>query len=112
MADAVLPPLLVVDGLRVVVDAEHGARFTVDGVSFEVHAGETVALVGETGAGKTMRALSVLRLLQPPMRIAAGRIRLDGRDLVPVSEAQMQHVRGRDIAMVFQNPQASLNPMF
>jgi ABC-type dipeptide/oligopeptide/nickel transport system ATPase component len=112
MGDLTSPPLLAVEGLRVSLDAERSTRLTVDDVSFDVRAGETVALVGETGSGKTVTALSLMGLLPPAMHVAAGSIRLDGRDLVALSEPAMQRVRGREISMVFQNPQASLNPMF
>ena len=85
----------------------------VDGVSFTIQGGETLGLVGESGSGKTMTALSVLRLLpQPAGRIVKGRILLEGEDLVTKSEREMQHVRGRRISMILQDPQTSLNPVF
>jgi peptide/nickel transport system ATP-binding protein len=83
----------------------------VDGLSFTVEAGETVAIVGESGCGKSVTSLSILRLVpEPPGRIA-GAIRLQGRDLLSLSERQMREIRGNDISMVFQEPMTSLNPV-
>ena len=106
-------PLLSVRALRVEI-ATGGVRFAaVDDVSFEVAAGERLAIVGESGCGKTITALSILRLLpEPPARIAAGEIRFGGRDLVRLPAADMRAVRGREIAMIFQEPMTSLNPVF
>lgn len=84
----------------------------VNDVSFEVHKGETLGLVGETGAGKTTIALSILRLVQsPPGRIENGRIEFNGRDLLKLSEAEMRRVRGSEISMIFQDPMTALNPI-
>jgi oligopeptide/dipeptide ABC transporter ATP-binding protein len=84
----------------------------VDGVSYDLEEGETVALVGESGCGKSVSALSVMRLVaEPAGRIVAGKILFKGRDLLALSEEQMRHVRGREIAMVFQEPMTSLNPV-
>jgi peptide/nickel transport system ATP-binding protein len=84
----------------------------VDGVSFSVEKGETFALLGESGCGKSMTALSLLRLNpQPVSRIVKGKIELAGQDLLNLSEAEMEHIRGRRIAMIFQEPQSSLNPV-
>ncbi|MGH9062548.1 MAG: dipeptide ABC transporter ATP-binding protein [Acidimicrobiales bacterium] len=82
----------------------------VDGVSFTIRPGETVGLVGESGCGKTMTGMSIMRLLPPGGHIAGGAVRLSGRDLVPLSVAEMRHVRGNEVAMVFQDPMTSLNP--
>ncbi|UCG98571.1 MAG: ABC transporter ATP-binding protein, partial [Burkholderiales bacterium] len=77
----------------------------VDGVSFEVMAGETLAIVGESGCGKSVTSLSILRLLpMPPARIAAGRIEFDGRNLLELTEPEMRKVRGNAISMIFQEP--------
>src|SRR5439155_25576379 len=84
----------------------------VDGVSFHVIPGETLAIVGESGCGKSVTALSVLRLIpSPPGRIVSGAIRFAGRDLLGLSEAQMREVRGNEISMIFQEPMTSLNPV-
>jgi peptide/nickel transport system ATP-binding protein len=105
-------PLLKVERLTTVFDTPTGPTRAVDDVSFEIRAGETLGLVGESGSGKTVTALSILRLVQPPGRIAGGRIALNGRDLLPLSERDMQKVRGAEISLVFQEPMTALNPVF
>ncbi len=90
-----------------------GVLKAVDGVSFQLRRGETLGLVGESGCGKSMTALSLLRLVpRPAARIVGGEIRLDGKDLLTKSDADMRQVRGRDISMILQDPQTSLNPVF
>jgi oligopeptide/dipeptide ABC transporter ATP-binding protein len=82
-------------------------------VSFSIYPGQTMAVVGESGCGKSVTALSILRLIpSPPRRVLGGEILLEGRDLLKLSESQMQKVRGKDIAMIFQEPMTSLNPVF
>jgi oligopeptide/dipeptide ABC transporter ATP-binding protein len=88
-----------------------GATRVVDGASFAVDAGETVALVGESGSGKSVTALAIMRLLEAPGRVAGGRIRFAGQDLTALPEAAMRRIRGDRIAMVFQEPMASMNPV-
>ena len=106
-------PLLRVHDLRTWFYTEGGIAKAVDGVSFEVGAGEIVGLVGESGSGKSVTALSLLRLVQPPGRIEPGsRILFEGRDLVTLSEHDMRAVRGARISMVFQEPMTALNPVF
>ncbi len=106
-------PLLRVDGLRTVFRTEGGSFAAADGVSFDVGAGETVGVVGESGCGKSVTALSILRLVpDPPGRIVSGRIELDGENLLALPEPAMRKVRGRRIAMIFQEPMTSLNPVF
>ena len=84
----------------------------VDGLSLTVGAGETVALVGESGCGKSLSALSIMRLLpDPPARIVGGQVILNGRDLVPLPEEAMLDIRGQEIGMIFQDPMSSLNPV-
>jgi oligopeptide/dipeptide ABC transporter ATP-binding protein len=105
-------PLLEVRSLRTEFATARGRLVAVDGISYDVLPGETVALVGESGCGKSVSALSVLRLVaSPPGRIVGGEIRFRGRDLLGLSEEEMRHVRGREIAMVFQEPMTSLNPV-
>jgi peptide/nickel transport system ATP-binding protein len=102
--------LLEVTDLRTEIRSGDRIVQPVDGVTFRVDAGETVGLVGESGCGKTMTGMSVMRLLPPGSRIAGGSLRLDGRELQDLSDEQMRRVRGNDIAMVFQDPMTSLNP--
>ena len=104
--------LLRVRGLRVVFPAAGGVVRAVDGISFSVASGETLGLVGESGCGKTMTALSLLRLVPPPGRIAGGEIALEGRELSGLGEGEMRELRGKAISMVFQEPMTSLNPVF
>ena len=89
-----------------------GSIHAVDNVSFNVRRGEAVALVGESGCGKSVTAMSIMRLVAPPGRITGGEVRFKGRDLASLSERDMRNVRGNDIAMVFQEPMTSLNPVF
>ena len=107
-----MPPLLAVKDLETQFTTSLGVVRAVDGVSWDVEAGETVALVGESGCGKSVSALSVMRLVaQPAGRIVGGQILFKGRDLLGISEEAMRRVRGREIAMVFQEPMTSLNPV-
>ena len=108
-----VPPLLRVSGLRVGFTAADGSETTVavDGVDLEVGAGRTLGLVGESGSGKSVSCLSILRLLPERGRILSGRIRFDGRDLTDLSQREMQELRGGDVAMIFQDPMSSLNPV-
>jgi peptide/nickel transport system ATP-binding protein len=110
---AAAEPLLDVRDLVVEFDTLDGTVRAVDGVSFSLQPSETLALVGESGCGKTVTGLSLLRLLpSPPGRIAGGSIRFGGRDLVQLPEEEMRDLRGRDIAMIFQEPMTALNPVF
>jgi peptide/nickel transport system ATP-binding protein len=102
--------LLEVDGLRVEIRRRKDCVRPVDGVSLTIRRGETVGLVGESGCGKTMTAMSIMRLLPPGGLITSGTIRLRGTDLVPLAGPQMRTIRGNDVAMVFQDPMTSLNP--
>src|SRR5688572_2609326 len=104
-------PLLVVENLKTHFFTRRGITKAVDGVSFTLHAGETLALVGESGSGKSVTCLSLVRLVpEPAGRIVGGRVLLDGEDLLPKSPAEMRRVRGKQIAMVLQDPMTSLNP--
>jgi oligopeptide/dipeptide ABC transporter ATP-binding protein len=103
--------LLSVEGLRVQFPTRDGPVRAVDGVDFHVAAGETLGIVGESGSGKTVSSLSLLRLAPPPARITAGRVVFEGEDLVTASPARLAAIRGRRMAMIFQNPATSLNPV-
>ena len=104
--------LLQVENLQTQFLTSAGVVRAVDGVSYDVEEGETVALVGESGCGKSVSALSIMRLVaEPAGRIVGGKILFQGRDLLELTEEQMRDVRGRDIAMVFQEPMTSLNPV-
>jgi oligopeptide/dipeptide ABC transporter ATP-binding protein len=109
-----VPPLLELDRLSTHYVSARGRRVVraVDEVSLRVEAGETLGIVGESGSGKTTLALSLLRVLPPAARIAGGRILLDGEDLVAKTETEMRQIRGKKIAMILQDPLASLNPLF
>jgi peptide/nickel transport system ATP-binding protein len=105
--------LLEIENLHTFFYGEAGIARAVDGVTFSVGAGETIGLVGESGCGKSVTALSVLRLVRPPGRIEPGsRILFEGRDLVALGERELRAVRGARIAMVFQEPMTALNPVF
>jgi oligopeptide/dipeptide ABC transporter ATP-binding protein len=104
--------LLEVENLRTQFETSAGLVRAVDGISYEVAEGETVAVVGESGCGKSVGALSILRLIpNPPGRIVGGSIRFNGRDLLKLSEEEIRRVRGREIGMIFQEPMTSLNPV-
>ncbi len=105
-------PLLQIEGLRTVFKATHGDVPAVDGVSLSVARGQTLGIVGESGCGKSMLSLSVMRLVPPPGRIAAGRVLFEGRDLAALPAPAMRDIRGDRIAMIFQEPMTSLNPVF
>ncbi len=104
--------LLEVRGLKTYFFAESGVVKAADGVSFAIDRGRTLALVGESGCGKSVTALSILRLVEPPGRIVAGEILFEGRDLASIPEKELRCVRGDRIAMIFQEPMASLNPVY
>jgi len=103
--------VLMVDDLRTTLETPNAMVRAVDGVSFELRAGETFALVGESGCGKSMTALSLMRLLPEVGLVTGGSVRLDGVDLLDLPEAAMRAVRGRRVAMIFQEPATSLNPV-
>ena len=105
--------LLEIDDLRVGFDSEAGLVQAVDGVSLDLEAGQTLGLVGESGCGKSVTASSILRLVpSPPGRILGGAVRFEGRDVLQMSAEGLSSIRGKEIAMIFQDPMTSLNPVF
>jgi oligopeptide/dipeptide ABC transporter ATP-binding protein len=105
-------PLLQVEDLKTYFYTEEGVVKAVDGVTYDVKPGEIMGLVGESGCGKTVSALSILRLIpMPPGKIVGGSVHFEGTDLVGMSEDDIRHIRGNDIAMIFQEPMTSLNPV-
>jgi peptide/nickel transport system ATP-binding protein len=105
-------PLLKVEDLRVEFKTRRGKALVLNGVDFEIRAGETLCVVGESGCGKSMTALALLRLIpSPPGRISSGRVMFQGEDLVAASIERMREVRGNRISMIFQEPMTSLNPV-
>ena len=111
-AEAKTDVLLDVTDLRTYFYLRHGILKAVDGVSFQLKPHETLAIVGESGCGKSMTALSLMRLIpDPPGKIVSGSVKLAGRDLIALDEPAMRRVRGKDISMIFQEPMTSLNPV-
>ena len=105
-------PLLEVEGLKTVFFTEEGTVQAVNGVDFTLEAGEAFGLVGESGCGKSVTALSILRLVpEPPGKIVEGSIRFQGRELLTMDREVLRRIRGREIAMIFQEPMTSLNPV-
>ncbi|MGH6945345.1 MAG: ABC transporter ATP-binding protein [Geminicoccaceae bacterium] len=111
-ATAPAEPVLSIAGLKTYFFTRDGVLPAVDGVSYDLRRGETLGVVGESGCGKSVTALSVMRLIpSPPGRIVAGSIKLDGIDLLSVSQSRMRQIRGNEISMIFQEPMTSLNPV-
>jgi peptide/nickel transport system ATP-binding protein len=107
-----MQPLLEIKGLKTHFATDDGIVQAVDGVDITINRGETLCVVGESGCGKTVTAMSILKLIaMPPGRIVAGQILFDGRDLVQLSTKQLDHVRAREIGFIFQEPMTSLNPV-
>ncbi len=105
--------LLEINNLKTHFFTDEGVLPSVDGVSFHIDRGETLGIVGESGCGKSVTAMSILRLIpQPPGKIVGGDITFGGRDLVNISDAELRKIRGNDIAMIFQEPMTSLNPVY
>ena len=105
------PPVLAVDGLTVEFHTRRGVVRPADDVSYQIARGQTLAVVGESGCGKTVGALAVMGLVDPPGRITAGRVMLRGTDLRLLPEAALRRLRGREMAMIFQEPATALNPV-
>ena len=106
-----MPPLLDVQNLQTHFGTIDGVVRAVEGVSFHIDAGETLGVVGESGCGKSVTAMSILRLIQEPPGKIAGKILFQGKDLLELSEPEMRAIRGKDISMIFQEPMTSLNPV-
>jgi oligopeptide/dipeptide ABC transporter ATP-binding protein len=106
-----MTPLLTIDDLTVEFATENGVVRAVDGVSLEVGRGEILGLAGESGSGKSVTAMSVLGLVRPPGRVVRGSIRFDGEDLLALPARRLRRIRGRRIAMIFQDPMTALNPV-
>src|SRR5437773_11936678 len=104
-------PLLAVDDLSVQFWTGGGTVYAVNGISFEIAAGETLGIVGESGCGKSVTALALLGLLPRAGRVKSGTARLEGRDLLQLKDRELRRLRGRQIAMIFQDPMTSLNPV-
>ena len=105
--------LLRIDGLKTYFHTDEGIARAVDGVSYTIKAGETLGVVGESGSGKSVTALSVLQLLpMPPGKFEGGKVEFRGENLLEASEERMRHIRGNEIAMIFQEPMTALNPVF
>ena len=112
MAEKTTHPLLDVKNLKTYFFTEDGVVKAVDGVDFSVYPGEVLGLVGESGCGKSVTSFSILRLVGNPGKIVDGEIWFEGKDLLNLSESEMVHLRGKEISMIFQQPQSSLNPVF
>ncbi|HTY75458.1 MAG TPA: ATP-binding cassette domain-containing protein, partial [Candidatus Nanoarchaeia archaeon] len=104
--------LLKIEGLKTYFFTEAGVVKAVDGITLDVRKGESLGLVGESGSGKTVTALSVLRIVPKPGKIVEGKIEFNGENLLSKSEKEMQSMRGSEIAIIFQDPSSSLNPVY
>ncbi|MEW1841026.1 ATP-binding cassette domain-containing protein, partial [Nonomuraea angiospora] len=104
-------PLLRVEGLRTEFRLKNGGVKAVNDVSFDIYPGDVLGIVGESGSGKSVTARSIMRMLRPPGEVVAGSVRLGGEDLLALPEREMRRRRGSKVAMVFQDPQAALNPV-
>ena len=108
-----MPPLLEIEDLSIFFHTEENIVKSVRNLDLTIHKGETLALVGESGCGKSVTALSAMRLIPtPPGKFESGRILFEGQDLLQASEVEMQNIRGNEISMIFQEPMTSLNPIF
>ena len=104
--------LLDVKNLKTRFKTDDGSFFAVDDVSFQVKQGRTLGVVGESGCGKSVTSLSIMRLIQAPGKIEAGEVVFNGQDLLKMPDEKMRHIRGNEVAMIFQEPMTSLNPVY
>ena len=104
-------PLLEVEGLRVDFTTNRGTVYAVNGVSFAIEPGETLGIVGESGCGKSVTSLAILGILPKAGKVSTGTVRFEGRDLVELSDRRLRRIRGKEIAMIFQDPMTSMNPV-
>src|SRR5918995_2892739 len=108
-----MDPILSIRDLTVEFETDDGIVHAVTGVTYDVFPGETLGIVGESGSGKSVSTMSLLGLIpQPPGRVVSGEAMFDGRDLLKLKKGELRRVRGGDVAMVFQDPMTSLNPVF
>src|SRR5271154_6363736 len=107
-----IEPLLKVENLRVEVPTRRGVLVAVDDVSFDIAPGEVLGVVGESGAGKSLTGAAIIGLLEPPLRIAGGRIELGGKRIDALPYEAMRRIRGKEIGAIFQDPLTSLNPLY
>ena len=105
-------PLLRVENLRVEFPTRRGTLVAVDDISFHINEGEVLGVVGESGAGKSLTGAAIIGLLEPPGRVAGGQINFDGKRIDDIGSEEMRRLRGSQIAMIFQDPLTSLNPLF
>ena len=104
-------PILQVRDLRTEFTTDQGVVGAVDGITFDLYPGESLGIVGESGSGKSVTALSLLRLVPYPGKIVSGQVLFRNQDLLQISDEEIREIRGKDIAMIFQDPQSSLNPV-
>ncbi|MGH3109780.1 MAG: ABC transporter ATP-binding protein, partial [Gaiellaceae bacterium] len=104
-------PILSVEDLRVEFWTSRGTVYAVNGISFDIAAGETLGIVGESGSGKSVTSLALLGILPRAGRVSSGRAQFGGQDLLALSDDELRKIRGREIAMIFQDPMSSLNPV-
>ncbi|HIE24828.1 MAG TPA: ABC transporter ATP-binding protein, partial [Anaerolineales bacterium] len=108
-----MPPLLEIKNLKTRFFTDEGVVKAVNDISYSMESGEILGVVGESGCGKSVHALSIMQLVQdPPGKITQGEVWLDGRDLLKLNDKEMKKVRGSDVAMIFQDPMTSLNPVY
>ncbi|HZE03847.1 MAG TPA: ABC transporter ATP-binding protein, partial [Solirubrobacteraceae bacterium] len=112
MSESATQPLFSVEDLRVEFHTDDGVVHAVDGISYSVDAGKTIGIVGESGSGKSVSSLTALGLTRSPRAKIQGRIMFDGRDLVSLADDEMRRIRGKDLAMIFQDPLSSLHPFY